>query len=188
MAVADVEPIEVNAGAWYLRALRADDRVDDRPAILSMAQDPAGRRFAGLRHVVDLETARDRVEASNRAWAEDRRCTWAVCEPSTGEMLGEVILGELHRGERWAQLGCVTAPAHRGRGIMTTAVAAVLRLAFAAPSLGGLGLHRVDCQHDAVNTAAAALAARCGFTRQGSAHRAGHDRSDVVVLARLASD
>ena len=36
-----MEPIEINAGAWYLRALRADERVDDRPALLAMAQDPA---------------------------------------------------------------------------------------------------------------------------------------------------
>src|SRR5689334_5797055 len=28
-----MEAIEINAGAWYLRALRADDRIDDRPAL-----------------------------------------------------------------------------------------------------------------------------------------------------------
>ena len=28
-----MDPVEINAGGWYLRALRADDRVDDRPAL-----------------------------------------------------------------------------------------------------------------------------------------------------------
>jgi len=39
-----MEPIEINAGSWYLRALRADERVDDywpleRDAVL---EDPSG--------------------------------------------------------------------------------------------------------------------------------------------------
>ena len=70
-----MEPIEINAGTWYLRALRADDRVDDRPALAEM----------GL-------SAPRYVEHCALGWAQDVRYTWAVCEPSTGEMLAEVSL------------------------------------------------------------------------------------------------
>ncbi|MEI6252653.1 MAG: hypothetical protein WCP30_07590 [Mycobacteriaceae bacterium] len=45
-----MEPIEINTGAWYLRALRADE------------------------------------------WAADTGYSWAVCEPTTGEVLAEVTL------------------------------------------------------------------------------------------------
>lgn len=183
-----MEPIEVNAGAWYLRALRADERVDDRPALLGIAQDPDARRFTGLRRVVDLETAGARVDASLRGWAEETRCTWAVCEPSTGELLAEVSLRDLHLAERWAEVGCVTAPAYRGRGIVTTALGAVLRLGFAGEPLGGLGLHRVVWRHDPENIASAAVAGQLGFTSEGVARGAGHDGADLVVLARLATD
>jgi RimJ/RimL family protein N-acetyltransferase len=183
-----VEPVEVNAGAWYLRALRADERVDDRPALLAMAQDEDSRRYTGLRGVVDLPTAGARVAASARGWAQDTCYGWAVCEPSTGEMLAELTLREVHLDERWAEIGCVTAPAHRGRGIVTTAVGAVLRLAFADERLGGLGLHRVVWRHDPGNAASAAVALRCGFTPEGVARGAGYDQRDLVVLARLASD
>jgi hypothetical protein len=70
-----VEPIEINAGQWYLRGLRADDRIDDRPALADLGvTDP------------------DHVARSDAAWLSDARYSWAVCEPTTGELLGEVTL------------------------------------------------------------------------------------------------
>ena len=49
-----MEPVEINNGTWYLRALRYDDRVDDRPALADLgesdldyvhdAEDDVGRR------------------------------------------------------------------------------------------------------------------------------------------------
>lgn len=70
-----MEPVEINAGSWYLRALRADDRVDDRPALAAGGvtdPDHVGRRTA--------------------QWAADEHYSWAVCEPTTGELLAEVGL------------------------------------------------------------------------------------------------
>jgi hypothetical protein len=46
----DLEAVEINAGPWYLRALRLDE------------------------------------------WSSDTRYTWAICEATTGESLGEVTL------------------------------------------------------------------------------------------------
>ncbi len=45
-----MEPVEINAGSWYLRAERTDE------------------------------------------WAADTAYSWAVCEPTTGEVLAEVTL------------------------------------------------------------------------------------------------
>jgi hypothetical protein len=70
-----VEPVEINAGAWYLRALRADELMDDRPALAAMGESDPG--------YVARCTAR---------WASDTGYTWAVCEPTTGEMLAEVSI------------------------------------------------------------------------------------------------
>ena len=179
-----MEPIEVNAGAWYLRALRADERVDDRPALLALAADPA----TGLarRGVGDLAGATEHVAGRARGWADGTLCSWAVCEPSTGAMLGEIVLFELHGGQ--GELGCWLLAEHRGRGTMSTAVAAVLRLALAAPALGGLGLHRVEWRTASNNHASLALAARLGFTREDVSPGTGFAGADQVVLARLATD
>jgi hypothetical protein len=70
-----VEPVEINAGAWYLRAPREDELIDDRPALASMGETDPG--------YVTRCTAR---------WASDTGYTWAVCEPTTGEMLAEVSI------------------------------------------------------------------------------------------------
>ncbi|MFC9787673.1 hypothetical protein [Rhodococcus sp. NPDC127528] len=70
-----MEPIEVNAGAWYLRALRADDRVDDRPALADGGIDDP-----------------DYVATRTAQWAADEHYSWAVCQPNTGELLAEVVL------------------------------------------------------------------------------------------------
>ena len=70
-----MDPIEINAGQWYLRGLRADDRIDDRPGLAELgATDP------------------DHVSRSAAAWSADSRYSWAVCEPTTGELLAEVTL------------------------------------------------------------------------------------------------
>jgi len=70
-----MEPVEINAGAWYLRALRADDRVDDRPALADLGEARA-----------------DYVNEAAAQWDSETLFTWAVCEPTTGELLAEVTL------------------------------------------------------------------------------------------------
>lgn len=70
-----MEPVEINAGAWYLRALRADDRVDDVPALVDLG-----------------ETRADYVKHRAAQWDSGTLCSWAVCEPTTGELLAEVTL------------------------------------------------------------------------------------------------
>jgi hypothetical protein len=70
-----VEPVEINAGAWYLRALREDGPIDDRPALADLG-----------------ETDPDYVTHCRASWASDTGYTWAVCEPTTGELLAEVTL------------------------------------------------------------------------------------------------
>jgi hypothetical protein len=70
-----VEPVEINAGAWYLRALRADEKMDDRPALAAMGETDPGH-----------------VDSCDAGWASDTAYSWAVCDPTTGEMLAEVTL------------------------------------------------------------------------------------------------
>jgi hypothetical protein len=70
-----MEPIEINAGAWYLRAPRDDDLIDDRPALAEMG-----------------ETAPGYIAGCSARWASDTGYAWAVCEPTTGEMLAEIRL------------------------------------------------------------------------------------------------
>lgn len=107
-----MEPVEINAGSWYLRALRADDRVDDRPALTALG-----------------ETDPDYVTRCTRDWFEENRFTWAVSEPTTGEMLAEVTLDP--------DDGTVTSRARSGHDdVLPTSEDAVRRFAAGALGLG----------------------------------------------------
>ncbi|MGB3708557.1 hypothetical protein [Gordonia sp. (in: high G+C Gram-positive bacteria)] len=65
-----MEAVEINAGAWYLRALRDDDRLSDVPALTLLGiDDPAGY-----------------VRDTDAAWADESSLTWAICVPTTGEL------------------------------------------------------------------------------------------------------
>jgi hypothetical protein len=70
-----LDPVEINAGQWYLRGLRADGRIDDRPALADLG-------------VTDPEY----VAHGDAQWAADSSYSWAVCEVTTGELLAEVTL------------------------------------------------------------------------------------------------
>jgi hypothetical protein len=73
-----MEPVEINAGAWYLRAPRQDELIDDRPSLADLG-----------------ETDPDYVTRCSALWASDTGYTWAVCEPTTGELLAEVTVDPL---------------------------------------------------------------------------------------------
>ena len=70
-----MDPVEINTGAWYLRALRADDRIDDRPWLAELG-----------------ETDPDYVTMRSAQWESGTCYSWAVCEPTTGELLAEVTV------------------------------------------------------------------------------------------------
>ncbi len=74
-----MEPVEINAGAWYLRALRQDDLIDDRPALSDLG-----------------ETDPDYIARRNAQWASGTCYSWAVSEPTTGELLAEVTLDPIN--------------------------------------------------------------------------------------------
>jgi RimJ/RimL family protein N-acetyltransferase len=180
-----MDAVEINAGAWYLRVPRADDRMDDRPAVLASCTDPEILRW---RHRPPADPAEADAYIRRRAldWARDERFTWAVCEPTTGEMLGEVSLEHVDLPMGQAEAACWVLPAARGRGMVTAAVSAVLRFGFA-----GLGLHRVTYQWAVGNPASGRVAEKCGFRVEGrmrDAWVADGARHDVVVTGLLATD
>lgn len=99
-----MEPVEINAGAWYLRALRDDERVTDVPALTELGiADPAGF-----------------VVSSAAGWTGETQFTWAVCEPTTGELMSLIVVD--------AEPAGLTARARSGRQhTLDDAVPAVTR-------------------------------------------------------------
>jgi hypothetical protein len=93
-----MEPVEINAGQWYLRGLRADSRIDDRPALAKLGV-----------------TDSDHVARCAAQWTADTSYSWAACEVTTGELLAEVTLdpatGEIATRARAGHADVATAAA-----------------------------------------------------------------------------
>lgn len=153
-----MEPVEINLGLYYLRALRADEHIDDRPAIVEGFADPDTRQWVRGYRIDSLADAGRYIAHRNEEWAKDTRFSWAVADPTTGELLGEVGLKDLDLIEGTAEAACWTHPAGRGRGMASRALSAALRFGF-----GAIGLQRVVCKHFESNVASARVAQKCGF-------------------------
>ncbi|PXY32342.1 GNAT family N-acetyltransferase [Prauserella muralis] len=166
-----MEPVEINAGTYYLRQLRADDRLDDRPALVEAFTDPTHVRFVPG-YLVDTPAAASGYIARRAGeWARGERCSWAVAHPVTGALLGEVGLKKLDFDAGTAETAVWVHPAARGQGVATTAVGAALRFGFDA-----LGLRTIDYLHEPDNHASAGVAKRCGFTFAGPVPETGDVR------------
>lgn len=178
-------PVEINAGAYYLRALRADDRVDDRPDLVAAYTDPDMLRYLEPQ-LSDIATAGAYVARRDELWRTDTLYSWAVAEPTTGRLLGEVMLKNLRFDGGEADVGCWTHPDRHGEGVASTAVATVTRFGF-----GALDLHRIRYDHAESNTASHRVAERCGFTftdRKPRAALVDGRREDLLVWSRSNTD
>ncbi|HEX5121547.1 MAG TPA: GNAT family N-acetyltransferase [Pseudonocardiaceae bacterium] len=158
-----MEPVEINAGAYYLRQLRADDRVDDRPSLLDAFADVGLRRWVTRWRISSVAEATEYVASRADEWTSGERCSWAVALPATGGLLGEVDLIRLSPDWRVAEAGCWVAPEWRGRGVAVAALGAALRF-----GAGALSVREVDYLHAPDNQASYRVAQKCGFTHKGT--------------------
>lgn len=152
--------------------------------MLAASSDPEILRW---RHRPPPDPAEAEAYIRRRAvgWSHDEDCSWAVCEPTTGEMLGEIELRlDLCHGN--GEIACWALPDARGRGMTSTALSAVLRFAF-----GGLDMHRVTYAWAEGNVASGRVAQMCGFRVEGREREAwvvDGERMDVLLAGRLATD
>ena len=137
-----MDPVEINAGQWYLRGLRADGRIDDRPALADLG-------------VTDPEY----VARSDAQWSADSRYSWAVCELTTGELLAEVTLDPATGAiATRARAGHDDAAGAAAESVRRFAAAVVVPNIIRADATGHTALTRVSEKHSHI---------RCGRTVVG---------------------
>ncbi|HWO64147.1 MAG TPA: GNAT family N-acetyltransferase [Umezawaea sp.] len=181
-----MEPVEINAGEYYLRQLRADDRIDDGGALVAAFADPEIRRWQGGLLVEDAAGAKKYVEFRAWQWESDQRYSWAVCDQLLGNPVGEVALKDVDPHNGSAELVCWTAAEHRGRGIAVHAATAVTGFGF-----GFVGLHRISYRQAVGNTPSQRVAEKAGFTLEGrlrGAQLVQGEHHDLQIWSRLATD
>jgi RimJ/RimL family protein N-acetyltransferase len=117
--------------------------------------------YWGSRSRDEVQEALERKIAATAIRTEGDFLALAAELASTGEIVGDVVLGLVSEEHRTGELGYIVHPDHHGHGYATEAARAVLRVAFE-----GLRLHRVTGRLDARNVASARVLEKLGMRRE----------------------
>jgi RimJ/RimL family protein N-acetyltransferase len=152
-------------------------------------------------HAELYDDAATRVRADSRPWrpippgpaspyqltgAEDDAACFSVVELATGKLAGEALLWGIDLHNRVAHIGISLLPAFRGRGLGTDAVRVLCHYGFVIR-----GLHRLQAETLAGNSAMIQAARQAGFTQEGTLRRSAWvsgDFADEVILGQLAAE
>jgi len=181
-----VEPVEINAGEYYLRAFRNDDRINDVPAIVEAYADEDTLRYLKLMGIENAATADLFVLFVTNGWKHNYRWSWAVCDATTAEVLAGIVIHGIDHKVKMAEVTCWTQPGHRGRGVLPTALNSVLGWVY-----GAMEMHRITYRHAVSNKASQRVAEKCGFTLEGRLREetiVDGQREDMLLWSRLATD
>jgi [ribosomal protein S5]-alanine N-acetyltransferase len=112
---------------------------------------------------VDPPDSRERFAAYLDRSARDDFACFLVRHSECGDLIGFVNINNIVRGGfQSGYLGYAGFVTHRGQGLMSAGVAAVVSNAFA-----DLGLHRLEANIQPANARSIALVRRLGFRREG---------------------
>jgi RimJ/RimL family protein N-acetyltransferase len=152
-----VEPVEITAGRWHLRAWRPWDA--DR--VHALCQDPEVQRWTSVPVPYEPQHAEDFLARVEAQWGDGTAATWALCDATDATALGALALRRTATAGTW-DVGFHAAPEARGRGMVPDCLAAACRFAFAA-----LGAERVEWRAAVGNAASRRAAEKAGFALEG---------------------
>ena len=165
--------------------LRARDEADVAVLHAELYEDIATRMRADSRPWRPITAG---SAASPYAVSEPRDdvAVFSVVELASGELAGEALLWAIDLHNRSAHLGVSLRPAFRGRGLGADVVVALCEYGFAVR-----GLHRLQVDTLARNTAMIRAAERAGFMHEGGLRQAAWvngEFADEAILGLLAAD
>jgi RimJ/RimL family protein N-acetyltransferase len=159
-------------------------RSDDISSMVQACNDPQTQYWlAQLPRPYAREDARAHLEEMAEEQAAGRAVFWAMADPTTDQLVGEIGMWGLARGEsRSAELGYWTHPAARGRRMTTEGVRLVARHALLPRKHGGFGLNRLVIRVADGNAASHRVALGAGFRPSG------RDRGAELLRDGVAQD
>lgn len=157
----------------------------DAPVLHAAYQDEAIRRWH-MNHVTSRSEAQEWIAASRRAWQQERDAQWAITRAEGGEVLGRVGLRRIDLAQGQAECAYWVLPHARGTRVAPRALAALVAWAF-----DEAGFHRLELAHSTANEPSCRVAAKSGFTLEGtrrSAHLQQDGWHDMHLHARVRGD
>jgi len=158
--LADEAPLaaqpDITAGRRHLRPPTPLDAA----AIAAACQDPEVPRWTSVPSPYTVADAEEFVRLALGGWARGSGADWVVLDSVDGRLLG--VVGLRRGGSGVAEIGFWVVAAERGRGVVTDAVRAVARWAFAAG-----GVECLEWRALVGNHASRRVAEKVGFTVEG---------------------
>ncbi|MDQ0757571.1 GNAT family N-acetyltransferase [Streptomyces canus] len=137
-------------------------RASDADTLVTAGQDPAIRQWNRL-VVASPAEARKRIERMHERWQNEQSAIWAIGRPDGGQAVGLIGCGDIDLAGGRAEILYWILPAGRGRGAMVEATKRLSQWAF-----DDLGLHRLRLCHAMANPASCRVAAKAGFSVEGT--------------------
>jgi RimJ/RimL family protein N-acetyltransferase len=148
----------------------------------SLSHDPEVARHTYVNEPSTADDAVVWVARYIRGWQDGSCAGFAVVDGSDGTFLGFCALVTVDADGMEAEIGYITAPAARGRGIATRAL-----LLISDWALTTIGLQRLELRIAEDNPASRNVAERAGFQKEGllrSVHLKQGRRTDLNIYAR----
>jgi RimJ/RimL family protein N-acetyltransferase len=152
----------------------------------ALADDPDVRRFTRFPDPPEPGFPAAWLARYEDGRREGTREAFAIEDARDGTFLGLALAVAIDAEAGEAELGYTVAPAARGRGVATAAVAALTRWAFEERALV-----RLTLVVEVANVASTRVAERCGYVMEGvrrNAYVKPGRRADTAVYARLRGD
>ncbi len=162
--------VTLSAGSFELRPPSPDDAVD----ALVMLQDPEVRQWNPGPSEHTVAAARDWLRRS-ADWSAGTYAGWSVHDTDEGgRYVGNAFLCNIDDAQLDAWVAYRTVPWARGRGVATACVRAMADFAF-----DELGLERLRLPHAVANAASCRIAAKAGFSFEGTERGGYRDESGI---------
>ena len=151
------------------------------PLVVELATDPYIPLIGSLHAAAGAEEARAWIQRQHGRFGEGIGLSFAIADAASDTAVGTIglWLQELSAGR--ATAGYSVSPAHRGRGIASSALQALTEFAWTIPEL-----FRIELHIEPWNTGSIHVAESAGYRREGllrSFQEIGGVRCDMLLYA-----
>ena len=149
---------QLTAGDFPLREITPADAADWHEYL----SDPQVYEYTST-PVMSLAEVEDLIRWFADGFRRKKRIRWALAEPGSGRMVGDVCYNALWTRDRRAEIGYELAPSYWRRGVMTKALVSVINYGF-----GHLKLNKIEATTNVRNEGSAALLRGLRFQLEGT--------------------
>jgi [ribosomal protein S5]-alanine N-acetyltransferase len=154
---------------------------EDARLAVELGDDPYIPLIGSLPAHPTAQQALEWIHRQRGQLAEQGRFSFAIADAESDNAVGAIGLGLQNLSAGRATAGYAVSPAHRGRGIATSALKALTRFAWTIPAL-----YRIELYIEPWNTGSIHVAEAAGYQREGllrSHQEIGGTRRDMLLYA-----